>query len=149
MPHPDTIRLLSTETPWALHHLSAAELAPLRAAAILDANTGDSRHALKQLKGFQTRCHLTAEGALFTLIFHVNAILRHREAQASLDIQPFAKVSGFGDAESCAYCRGRNGKVYHAHEIDLPPFPRCTCPRGCKCMVIYLSPEDAKEALRK
>lgn len=135
----ETIKLLKTETPWALRHLSDAELAPLRAAAILDHQTGDSRKPLRSLTGYNTRCHLTAEAAFFTLVFHVRALESHREAQQNLDIHPYAKVLGFNDAGSCSYCLGRNGKVYHAHEIDLPPFPRCTCARGCKCMVVYQS----------
>jgi len=43
------------------------------------------------------------------------------------------------DAETCANCRGLDGKTAEK-ESDLPtaPNPQCTSPTGCRCMVIEI-----------
>lgn len=136
--------LLRTETPPALAHLPPEDMENLRAVAEHNLRTGSYKKKLKELKGFDTRCHLTLEGALNTLIFHCYGLENKKSVLEELDIFPYAEVRTTGDAETCGYCADRDGKVYHSHEVDWPPFAACTCPKGCRCQVVGLMADELK-----
>lgn len=64
-----------------------------------------------------------------------------REITEHAEDFPVFKICSTIDAHMCDYCRSMHGRLFWAHQLDLvPPFDACTCPTGCRCLGIKMTP---------
>lgn len=76
--------------------------------------------------------------------------LREREGlKKQRDIFPFVAITGFAvTGELCPICSSHKDKIYPAKEAQMPPFDKCTCDGGCRCLGIRLMESDLAEYKR-
>lgn len=132
-PVADQLSLLLPLHPGVLRSVAPVHLEPLRIAAGMMALWGENRAKRWLPEGFQNGTHMDNDVAARMLVF---AASYQRKLQQLRELG-FAqvKILGTKDNAHCASCKSIAG-VYPIDGVPELPNPSCTCPIGCRCIVV-------------
>jgi hypothetical protein len=128
------IDIVLTRTPQVLADCPSHILQPLRiAAALMLLSGGSSIRRCIAIDG-DYKYRYEPESVAHLLVGHAAYVLR----RASLADTGISKVQilGSGLPEECSTCREISRRLFTVGEAPELPLVDCTCPHGCKCVLI-------------